>query len=386
MNLKKRGWLLLAAVVVLSLFTGCRKAEKGVDVRASETDAQPYWNIFNQPVAKAENGYYYFKKNMESVTTDYLMYMDAQSLESTVVCNKAECTHRDESCNAFFSLEYECQSVYYYKGFVYVLKDNKSDGRTYLEQVAPDGSSRKTLFEVGVYWPGYKALFCQDSVFISNRIGGNGIEATKEVIRRRSLDGKEDENIYEYEAQGAQITAVKNYGDKLFFVVTEWPRENKESGRTMKSNGVFVYDLESRQTTHLLDENISDFTVNLEDGNIYYFVIDKGLYKRSLSGGEGVRIYECSPELYNNFCQISNDGKYLYLSNEQNEMLLAKIIKLYMWVLDYDGKVINEIETPQPYSTFFGDGQYVFGSTQNDNLAVIRKSEIESAKTWTKIP
>ena len=42
---------------------------------------------------------------------------------------------------------------------VYVIYNDDTDGLSYLEQVAPDGSYRKRLFEIGAVSPAYCLTF-----------------------------------------------------------------------------------------------------------------------------------------------------------------------------------------------------------------------------------
>lgn len=61
---------------------------------------------------------------------------------------------------------------------------------------------------------------------ISYRISGRKLENTGAYIRRRSLNGGEDEKIFENREEGITVSAVKNYGDKLYFTVTKWLKKD----------------------------------------------------------------------------------------------------------------------------------------------------------------
>ena len=96
-------------------------------------------------------------------------------------------------------------------------------------QIKPDGSERKTLFELGTISIAYKLAFGGDSVYCYNRVGGYGVDETQETVRRRSLDGKEDDIIFSYTAKGAQVSAVKLYGNKAFILVTSWTKNDNSA-------------------------------------------------------------------------------------------------------------------------------------------------------------
>ena len=64
----------------------------------------------------------------------------------------------------------------------------------------------KRLFEIGAVSPAYCLTFHDENVYIYQRQGSvSGYEESTAVLRRRSLDGKEDEHAYEYTGYGAVI-------------------------------------------------------------------------------------------------------------------------------------------------------------------------------------
>ena len=46
-----------------------------------------------------------------------------------------------------------------------------------------------------------------------------------------------------------------------------------------------------------------------------------------------------------NICQLSFDGKYLYMSNEQYSVYFFKRTDTYLYVMDTDGNELNKIPT-----------------------------------------
>ena len=373
------------AVVLCLIACGC--SNKSVDVGSSgEDDLQPYWNMFNQPVAAAENGYYYiYQRNIQDgvYMKNLIAYMDGQTKSTTILCNKPECRHEDENCDAALGDEYNSQSIYYYKGYIYVIKNDESDGNSYLVQIKPDGSERKTLFELGTISVAYKLAFGGDSVYCYNRVGGYGVDETQETVRRRSLDGKDDNIIFSYTAKGAQVSAVKLYGNKAFILVTSWTKNSNSADVSAQGKGVYIYDTDTQKTELFIDKSVSDFTVDENEGNIYYFVIDDGLYEQKLSTGSRTKLLECEDRV-NNYCELSYDGQYLYMCNEMYKNMIYKTDS-YVWVVKKDGEIVNKIETAGTYCTFFGDDKYIFGTNKDKEILTISKAEISKAKEWEKL-
>ena len=58
------------------------------------------------------------------------MYFDASTKDVIPVCAKPDCKHDDYDCNSYLGKgEYLLFSVYYYNGYVYVLKNNMGNAQ-----------------------------------------------------------------------------------------------------------------------------------------------------------------------------------------------------------------------------------------------------------------
>ena len=91
-----------------------------------ETDCQ-YYNYFAGAyyLAEGEDGYYYEENG-------FLRFIDKNSMESVVLCNKPECLHDQmntniveelSNCNAYVGAIYD-RCLHYYKGNLYALVKN----------------------------------------------------------------------------------------------------------------------------------------------------------------------------------------------------------------------------------------------------------------------
>ena len=78
------------------------------------------------------------------------MYFDIATKSYIPLCNKPNCQHDSEECNAFFNnysivgdVTYISNYIQYYDGYVYVIAVDEKSGYVYLYQISPDGSSSK---------------------------------------------------------------------------------------------------------------------------------------------------------------------------------------------------------------------------------------------------
>ena len=378
--------ILLVFITIFVLFTGCsNKNDKNINLGNEDVKAQPYWNIYNQKITASEDGYYFLKKDFENGGT-YLRYIDANTMETIYVCNKAECKHDGIGCNAYFDNSYITTNIYYYKNYIYVLKNDESDGNVYLVKITADGNSRQKMFSLGTKNISYKLVFSNDYIYLYNRRGSISDDDTKQTIRKISLDGKEDDVVFEFDEKGCQISAVKSYGDNLFIMINVVGEGDKESRTmvTMSGKGVYSYNTKTKETNKVIDDKVTDFTVNIEKNTIFYYVANKGLYKKEFDKNEVKKIFNYSDK-ENNYAQLSSDKQYIYINNEfYRNMILTKSAKTYTWVIDYDGNQINKIETPGIYSTYFGDKRNTFCIHDGD-VQYISKSRINFDTEWHDI-
>ncbi|WP_207706922.1 hypothetical protein [Alkalibaculum sporogenes] len=96
-----------------------------------------------------EYGLFYHKNNK-------LQYYDLEAKESYVLCSKANCSHSDASCGAWYKNMDDATGLAMYGENVYVIKLNP-DSNTYdLLSMDPTGSNQKVIYslDVGEYKPG----------------------------------------------------------------------------------------------------------------------------------------------------------------------------------------------------------------------------------------
>lgn len=85
---------------VLLIISGCSKNKPTYqDAYILEDDYQYY---LSHGAAENEQGYFFTR--FDANTGILVYYLDKESMKATVLCNKPECKHDDENCNAQFSI------------------------------------------------------------------------------------------------------------------------------------------------------------------------------------------------------------------------------------------------------------------------------------------
>lgn len=96
-------------------------SEQDSDTYIQNENYQNFLDSFSGFV-KVDGGYYF-------INDSTLSFYDAQSKDAYPACNKANCTHSDENCQAYLSVEtfYPGMGMYYYNNALYLL-GHESDG------------------------------------------------------------------------------------------------------------------------------------------------------------------------------------------------------------------------------------------------------------------
>lgn len=327
-----------------------------------DEDCQPYWNgRALHAYAKADTGYYYMHYGTRC---KMLENFDPVSGEYSVLCDKPQCSHNTEECPAFFKDSEYLQAVWRYKENLYVIKCD-SEKNAVLVQLDLNGKNRKELFEIGKLMMNgelpcnvYDLTFCDDDVYIYRSAGNCAFTTGKDMeinVRRRSLDGKEDEIIMKSSEDYCIFDSVKAYGGKIFFAYTHYVTEDYSFTTRVSAEGLFYYDTKTKEVGKIIDKEIIDYSIDEENKIIYYYVIGEGLYKYELNTGNEALIFEkneLSP-----MCQITYDGGYIFMDN--GKWAFGNKEKNKTWILDAEGKELKVLSSFGRIS-YLGDKDCIF--------------------------
>lgn len=381
MSKKKLSIIIIGAVicvaalsVVLVMVKG--KKEKAIDIGKSsgETDEQSYWNPDIHSIAKSEEGYYFLTYDVDGTT---LKYFDDATHRTIAVCAKPDCTHDNSDCNAFFSMDYLSSPVYYYKGYIYMVRVD--GGMAKVVRIQKDGSKREDVADLfandGV--TSISMVFHDDCIYAYDHLGHTASdEVGKEVIKKIELRTGQSEEAFSYEGKNAAISGARSFGDKLFFKILTYSLD-RDKGEINESFLLYCYDYATGNAQVISDKNISDYYVDTENGVLFYFVIGKGLYSRKLNGTDATLLYKADETIIR--ASMSYDGNYLYMSNggAGSATDYSKKIERKIFVLKTDGTVVNTIALDKNSGTaYFGDEKYMFFAKTGGELVYIDKNNI----------
>lgn len=310
------------------------------------TDSQPQYKWTS--IAKAESGYYYW-----SPQTQMLMYYDISSESGVPVCNKPNCTHMDEDCNAFFNanalsgLIYDRSYIQYYDGYVYVIGYNE-EGYVYLYQVSADGSVCKEYMELfkadltspdddtDSFWRApYVCIHRGYVYFIDNRESVPKIRAAK-------LGSDDIQIVFENSGDRPNLYRMEAYGDYLFFQTGNFTNDDYVD----IDAGIFALNVNTNEVSLVKKGAINSYVI-YEDA-IYYSTAS-GINCYLLKTGEDTTVIDGG----NTYEDVQVVDEHIYCFNGDTCTLTQ---------YDMSGNMISQISDDTLIGCYMGDEDYFFAA------------------------
>lgn len=217
----KRIVLVLLSAGIL-LLTGCGKSEVN---NVDNTSADSFYMDFkNNIVTESDKGYYFWECMNLDPGFSRLLFMDKESRQVVPLCNKPDCDHTTNECNAYYpEIEtgkewIEKRYLQYYQGNLYVIGCDE-EGYVSLYMIKEDGSEweRSTQlfradFATSGRWTDPEVLIAEGYIYFIDC----GQENRK--LERIKIEGKDSEIVYDGEDEAINsVYRMKEYGEYVYF-------------------------------------------------------------------------------------------------------------------------------------------------------------------------
>ena len=298
------------------------------------------YTIFNSlpgcPMVESEDGYYFMSGNV----CLFLYYRDKATGATAPVCNKPECMHNDESCNAYLG---RVTALNYYSGKLFYVIDsafNKTGSKqTALCEVNLDGGGHKELltFHQSVYQfcihRGYLYYATTDYGTIS---GKEDSTQTTMQFYRLPMDKLESKSEFLHEFSGiyANIGRLMCYGNYLYYPHYYYTDETMEK----VSSQIDRYNIQDGTITTIC-ENSTTY-INFFNDKLAITYPD-GTYLCDLDG-QNMR------KVWNRGGILLPSSKYLLVDTISNINLSAKYPRIIA-IIDAGGYVVGSTKLDEKY-------------------------------------
>lgn len=375
----KKGFLFIIAFSMILCVTACSKQRPDVVVTSDlQSDGQ---FADSASVVKTEDGYYYLTQD----GSDKLMFYDAQTAKSVVVCNKVNCSHKDgdASCNACFTSSvnfYYGDSLTYYDGSLYMVHNNKSESGIatfYLTKVSIDGSQREDVLELCNSTNEMLSILCEiynGYIYYTVPDVGSLEEGIATLSRKKLKNSSEEEIVFEYKGLFPLIQSIKGFGGHIYFQAVAMSEKEEQNFY----GDLYSYDIATNQTSLLIEASYRAYT--FVDDMILYDDIDNIKSYNLKTKEEDIFLNEGNID-------ISYDGKYIYIDNWLQFLESDDYTNRSIRIFDLNGSLIDEIPFPHSDLCYFGDSEYLFAeiseytdSNRNIILNMFDKSQIGTGK------
>lgn len=265
--------------------------------------------------------YYDYSNKVEMLC---MVESEGQEAKCNILCNEEGCTHKNDSCPAYFG-KFE-EQIWSYNDKLYGVTTRFD--RKYLVEISADGKERNELFSIGeagvtsTTTNETSLVFNDGFVYVTEKPNKdyNGLE--HKSIRKYSLDGKTSEVIVETEKANGAFDNLMCYGGNLFFRYYEKSYDTKNKKSVYQISGLFYYDTKTGELNKILDEAVTGYDFDFENHMMYCFIASDGLYQYDLTTGDRKKLYDA--EKIEGNCDVFSDEYAIYLNNYR---LLQKLSK-----------------------------------------------------------
>lgn len=326
-------------------------------------------------VQKVEKGYYF-------LLSEYLYYYDETMEQACKVCNKYNCNHQNEECNAYLAgaTEINCFENKLY----YIAPEEEASDNWYLFYVSGNGKRREKIVQVATLNPednGISFQMCvhRGKLFFCVKKSTTLKKETASVYEVE-LNGKHRwKKIDSFEGYGATVDDIAAYGNTL--VVLGSYADSADAEFRYHTDIVNIDSNEVKKDVIYNEDKDAVFAFMDKDGLYYYsdsklFVADINTGKEKCISGNNL-FYD----------DINFDGRYIYNSNwsecRDNNDYSEYRIDIY----DLMGKKKGSIPMTKNMTWLYGDKDaFLFVNWEDENTIVkfYDKSGIVDNKTDLK--
>ena len=263
--------LFLLVGLVLLFITGCRKKEEVKQVQPLHGE-ENYQFMTNQ--METDDGIYYIEWGHENAR-NMIYYIDKKMSKKTVLCQKVNCKHDSEKCQAVAKEDEIMGSITCWKGKLYFLVGSSSEKEgNYLKLYAlnGDGTGRKLVhtFQYGKIYPNGGGLY-GGKLFLSVQTmkeleDGSGETVAEPSVFMYDLEtGKETMIIDGVEADGKYTVPCGGSGDSVYLAQMEWDNNNPKSACVYLEYNFKTDEMDTLyETTYANMQGIWDDTLYLQ--------------------------------------------------------------------------------------------------------------------------
>ena len=349
--MKKTVFILIA---LLLLTTSCTTTPKAPDAPQNlHPGDKAQVNLLNNFV-ETKDGCYYL--NTSDPLDHFICFSPRGSTAFYPLCNKPNCAHHDENCNAYSPFAFG-----YYNGFLYgITIDHDRGGKFELVRMNLDGSDHTVLAPLPA-WNGASFLFHHGKLYI-DCLGNipNGEFERFLVMDLNTYESKE--HFTDFLQEGNHLDTINIVGDKIYAAVQNIasPQPNPR---------IVELDIPSNTVRDLVSTEAPSFYAS--ETTLYYVEPGVGFREYDLATGE---IKDCAPVAEDAWWAAYDEDSIYVMSRGRNS---DADHTLYFYSRDY--QLLDQVELTNDLFYGYVSSEKLYFSADIEPLTYyINKSDIGS--------
>lgn len=256
--------------ILLLFLTGCSGEQEIQTPKESKFSSEEEY-LCAAFLAESDDGLYYVETDQDK-EIDVLCFADRKTSKKTVLCQKVNCKHDSDTCEAVTEMPNMLASLVYSDGILYSLEYEMDEERTFLRLYSrnSDGTEKKMIhtFENAGMFPCQAALY-KGKFFVSVQImreaeDGLSASSAEPSILMYDLKTKEERIIVDgFEEEGIYTGIYGGKDNTIYIGQFSMYEEDRNGPCTVKQ-----YDFETEKWSEVCDITIKDAQI-IENDVVY---------------------------------------------------------------------------------------------------------------------
>lgn len=349
----------IALIFLFIFLVSCNK-EEIEDLGEDYVEGKDYQYFFGSmpTVQKTEKGYYL-------LVNECLYYYDSSLQEAIPVCNKADCNHMGDSCNA--SMPGVSEINYYNHCFYYIASENDEKEEWFLCSLSEDGKQREKIKQIAVLEPSDRGIsfqLCVHRGYAYFTISKVASMKKREVsINRLSLEKNSEWNVItKISGYGATIDDLSAYGNSLV-VMSSYANASNDDFHS--HTNIINIQTGKEEKDVLYDKDKEQIFCYMNRDNMYYYENGK-VFAKNRKDGKLVQLNE--KEKF--YVECSSDGEKMYTNNWDDCHEKADYRKYGIDIFSIRGKWQEHVPMTENMTWLYGDSRYLFAADYEEDTCI----------------
>lgn len=357
------------ALLVAIILCGCQPATASASPSPSATDGTSSVSgttfslkyLSRDIRSVTEDGYYFLQEQGNGAST--LNFFDLATKQTVVVCNRAECSHQDDTCSAWLGSGFSVPMIVAYKNGIALIYAgnpgahdyNPQENTAHIITMEFNGAGRKTIKE-------YDAAAMLSGSFA---VDGDFLYYQIETVSGAEDGGHSNNRIERIDLSTGQTQEIISFGDTLSFFADAYdnkivykeltlPAGSEFGDGVLYKHTIYVFDLESGSTEEVFSWNQSEVSEFYLPQKMLYINDINEIHEFNFDSKTDTLLV--GSELINQYIPLRSDEAYasisLYPQTIVENHLLLRVTAIakdtpqskdFLLAIDLVGKDVKEI-------------------------------------------